>query len=130
MVLAADKVERANRLLVDYIRNTEMGIVIQLTTITYAAAKYITGNTKPDPKVQKVGDSGGLMRQINQCRKNVGWVDQELRRQTDARTPSKKQRWIQSRLRCKAKAGSLSPHKLASWRDKLVSRLRILAARI
>ena len=42
------------------------------------------------------------MRQINKCRKNVGWVDQELRRQTDARTPSKKQRWIQSRLRRKA----------------------------
>ena len=90
---------------------------------------YITGNTKPDPKTQKVGDSGGLMRQINKCRKNVGWVDQELRRQIYARTPSKKQPWIQSRKICKANAGSLSPRKLATWRDKLVSRLRVPAAR-
>ena len=129
MVLAADKVQRANRLLADYIRNTELGTVIQLTTVTYVAAMYITGDTKPDPKIQDVGDSGGLMRRINECRKNVEWIDQELRRQTDARTPSKKQRWIQSRLRCKANAGSLSPHQLATWREKLISLLRVLAAR-
>ena len=129
MVLAADKVQRANRLLADYIRNTDLGTVIQLTTVTYAAAMYITGDTKPDPKIQEAGDSGGLMRRINECRKNVGWVDQELRRQTDARTPSKKQRLIQSRLRCEANAGSLSPRKLATWREKLVSLLRVLAAR-
>ena len=101
MVLAADKVERANRLLADYIRNTEMGTVVQLTTATYAAALYITGNTKLDPKIQKVGDSGGLVRQITQCRK-------ELRRQTDARTPSKKQRWIQSRFGFTSQASHLA----------------------
>ena len=53
MVLAADKVERANRLLSDYIRTTEMGTVMQLTTATYAAAMHITGNTKPDRKFKK-----------------------------------------------------------------------------
>ena len=77
----------ANRLLADYLRTAETGTVIQLTTVTYAAAMYITVDTRQDPNIQQFGDSGGLMRQIDQCRKNLGSVGEELRLQTDARPP-------------------------------------------
>ena len=51
--------DRENRLLVDYIRSTEMGTVKQLTTDTYAATVLITGDARPDAKIHKVGVTGG-----------------------------------------------------------------------